>query len=674
PYPLALDVVGHELTHGVTQNSSDLVYELQPGALNEAFSDIFGVSVEASVVGQADWKMGEKLGKVFRDLKNPGSLQIEGLNKPYPSKMSEFIDLPNSDNTDHGGVHINSSIINHAYYLLAEGLNGAIGIGDAEKIFYRCLTQRLQRQSQFIDARLGCIASAEALFGADSTQARKTAEAFDAVEILATPPTPEPAPIPAVQGPDSTLAIGFDPFFGGSALGRRETAFNDPAGGVALVDSVKIARPAVSGDGTIAAFVDASFDVCLVRTDDPNSLRCLGMPGTVYSVALSPDANLIAAVLVDPATGQPDNRISVFDLAQSTTKTYDLLAPTIDGNPVDSVLHAESMVFTSDSKQLFYDAVSQIRLGGTAVQRWSVFRINLPTDTTTVLVPPIDGVNTGNPNIGRTGTRFLTFDAQDAVTFTTYIVNMDLFTGDFGGVGFVGQGVGFPCFNGDDTAVVFATQDINAFQTGFSLVKQQLSANRLTTNGLPTLWLSDANLGVIYRRGTFTSSNALPSVNLLAPSNNGVFTTPGPVAISASASDPDGTIAKVEFYQDADKIGESIGPQYSFLWTNVTAGSYRLFARALDNLGAANDSAPVSITVNPVGGASAKLSAARQTDGAIRLTVAGPVGTYTIEQSTDLAHWADIFPLTIGVSGSGTIDDKAGPQNDTHLFYRARRN
>ncbi len=110
PYPLALDVVGHELTHGVTQNSADLVYELQPGAMNEAFSDIFGVSVESWVNGKVNWTMGEQLGKIFRDMKNPGSIQIEGLNKPYPSKMGEFIDLPNSDDADHGGVHINSSI------------------------------------------------------------------------------------------------------------------------------------------------------------------------------------------------------------------------------------------------------------------------------------------------------------------------------------------------------------------------------------------------------------------------------------------------------------------------------------------------------------------------------------------------------------------------------------
>jgi len=68
--------------------------------------------------------MGTKLDKIFRDMKDPGSIQISGLNKPYPSKMSEFLDLPAS--TDHGGVHLNSSIFNHCFYLLAEGLRAPL--------------------------------------------------------------------------------------------------------------------------------------------------------------------------------------------------------------------------------------------------------------------------------------------------------------------------------------------------------------------------------------------------------------------------------------------------------------------------------------------------------------------------------------------------------------------
>jgi len=64
------------------------------------------------------------------------------------------------------------------------------------------------------------------------------------------------------------------------------------------------------------------------------------------------------------------------------------------------------------------------------VQRWSMFRINLPTETTTVLVPPLEGYDTGNPNLGRAGNRYLTFDATDLAANNDYIVNMDLFTGD----------------------------------------------------------------------------------------------------------------------------------------------------------------------------------------------------------------------------------------------------
>ena len=74
----------------------------------------------------------------------------------------------------------------HAFYLLAEGLPGAIGIADAEIIYYRTLTTKLFREAEFTDTRLGAIASAEELFGVGSVQALKTAESFDAVEIFDT--------------------------------------------------------------------------------------------------------------------------------------------------------------------------------------------------------------------------------------------------------------------------------------------------------------------------------------------------------------------------------------------------------------------------------------------------------------------------------------------------------
>lgn len=210
-YAGSLDTVGHELTHGVTDHASKLVYQDQSGALNEALSDIFGEAVEARTLGRADWLKGDELsGDPIQNYADPRSAeQMEGV--PNPSKMSEFVQMTE----DNGGVHINSSIINHCFFLLAEGMNGSIGITDAEKIFYRANTVHLVQNSQFIDCRLACVRSAEELFGANSTQAQATAAAFDAVEIFdggtvpvpdPTPqpePTPNPTPAPAPNGDDS---------------------------------------------------------------------------------------------------------------------------------------------------------------------------------------------------------------------------------------------------------------------------------------------------------------------------------------------------------------------------------------------------------------------------------------------------------------------------------------
>jgi bacillolysin len=181
-----LDIVAHEATHGVSYHAAGFIYQDQPGALTEAFSDVLAENVESYVTGTMDWQNGAGLGKPVRSLRNPSAL-IFLPDHPYPSKMSEYVSgaildrLPNRDN---GGVHINSTIVSHAYYLLAAGLQGAVGVQQAEKIFYRALTVHLSPNSQFLDARLACIQAAEELFGAQSAQLRQVSAAFDAVEIF----------------------------------------------------------------------------------------------------------------------------------------------------------------------------------------------------------------------------------------------------------------------------------------------------------------------------------------------------------------------------------------------------------------------------------------------------------------------------------------------------------
>lgn len=681
PYANALDVVGHELTHGLTESSAGLVYENQSGALNESFSDIFGEMVESYVEGQNDWKMGTKLSKYLRDMADPGSLTIGGLNKPYPSKMSEYLQLPNTDDADHGGVHLNSSIPNHCFWLLAEGMSGAIGRTDASRIFLRCLTQHLQAQSQFVDTRLGCIAAAEALFGAGSTQAQKTAEAFDAVEIFAAPETPAPPSVPVVQGEDSTmfLTLDFDFFFNAyPVMFRRETAQGDGTGGSGYSDSVAISRPAVTGDGSLALYVDANHNLWLGDTADPFSQQFYNFNGQVHSVALSPDGRFGAFIFQNAFTGQAENRISIIDFNDPNAElvTFELLAPTVDGAPVDGVLYADAMTFSTDSQVLIYDTLSQMRFGaGPTVQRWSISALNLATGKTSIVVPPIEGLDTGNPSMGRAGNRYLAFDAVEEGTVNSHIIVMDLFSGQAAQVDLVEGmpnylGLGYPTFSGDESALVYAQRDPQAF-SGYSLVRLPLTADRLSAAGNPTLWLEDAFLGVIYRRGAFTGENALPTVSITSPGNGAVLTPGQPVTIEVTASDSDGNVALVEIYDGNAKLGEIGGAPFSLNWTPASAGSHRLIARATDNFGGVTDSAAVTVTAGggPVPSPSLGIS---RIAGGVRLVVSGSAGDYVIQQSSNLKQWSDIYPVTIGAGGQGSVDDTGGPANNPTLFYRAR--
>jgi len=511
-YAGALDVVGHELTHGVTAKTAGLIYKDQSGALNEAISDIFGQSVENFSGVPKNWTLGESLGAPLRDMQNPSSLKIGGSEYAYPSKMSEFYGpgsalLDMLQNGDNGGVHVNSSIINHAFYYLAAGLAGAVGNKDAEKIFYRAVTTHLLSNSQFVDARLACVQSAEELFGANSSQAKMTAKAFDAVEIIEDTGTPnDPNQHPPVNGKDASLFVYYNKYSGFYFLGRREG--NDPDYGVQLSGiPVSPKRPVVSGDGSQAVFVSADNDICSVTTDKSEPAQCLGYSGTVYSVAMTPDTSRWAFVLMNDR-GVATNQILIIDLKAKTQKTYNLVGPINDGAGSYPIAYADSMDFSPDGRTLVYDALTNVtQPGGSVNQIWSMYALDIDNEIYTSLLAPIAGVAVGNPVFAQTTDSVLAFEASNEITGETAVFAANLISGN---VGFVGQSTyccTLPNYNGDDSAIVYGQYNY-AQPTGFSLVRQAMANDWVTTSGKPAAWINDGYAGVIYRRGTYTVPKA----------------------------------------------------------------------------------------------------------------------------------------------------------------------
>ncbi|MEU8583809.1 M4 family metallopeptidase [Streptomyces abikoensis] len=179
-FTLPVDVIGHELTHGVTQHTANLEYYGQSGALNESISDVFGSLIKQYALGQttdqADWLIGAGLlgpdvtGQALRSMKAPGTAYDDDkLGKdPQPATMDQFV----RTNRDNGGVHINSGIPNHAFYLLATALGGQAW-ERAGRIWYATLTGgELAADADFAAFARLTAATARTLYGeGDAVQA-----------------------------------------------------------------------------------------------------------------------------------------------------------------------------------------------------------------------------------------------------------------------------------------------------------------------------------------------------------------------------------------------------------------------------------------------------------------------------------------------------------------------
>jgi len=187
---LELSVVGHEMSHGVVQYSGGLVYQGQSGALNESFADVFGSMTrqfaEKTDVYKADWLVGKGIlgpaisGEALRSMKMPGTAYNDPLlgQDPQPYHMDLYVNTTD----DNGGVHINSGIPNHAFYLYCMLLGGK-SWGTPGKVWYRALQQLNNPYASFADWAVETMQAAIALHATGSREVVALRRAWKLVGI-----------------------------------------------------------------------------------------------------------------------------------------------------------------------------------------------------------------------------------------------------------------------------------------------------------------------------------------------------------------------------------------------------------------------------------------------------------------------------------------------------------
>lgn len=189
---LETSVIGHEMSHGVVQFSGGLEYQGQSGALNESFCDVFGAMVrqfaEGTDVHSSDWLIGKGIlgpeiqGVALRSMKMPGTAYSDALlgQDPQPYHMDLYVNTTE----DNGGVHINSGIPNHAFYLCCMLMGGNSWEAPGQ-IWYRTMQQLNNPFASFADWAAGTVQAALALHGVGSREAMVVRRAWKLVGISA---------------------------------------------------------------------------------------------------------------------------------------------------------------------------------------------------------------------------------------------------------------------------------------------------------------------------------------------------------------------------------------------------------------------------------------------------------------------------------------------------------
>ena len=462
----ALDVTGHEMTHGVVEYTANLVYEFQPGALNESMADVFGAAIEFYVEGASgNWLMGEDVttpgiaGDCLRNMENPAAANV-AFNGQQPTNMSEYENL--GANQDHGGVHINSGIPNRAAFLIAD----EIGVPAMEQIYYKALRDYLTRSSQFVDCRLAVVQAATDLHGAQSAQANACRSAFDTVQILEGPGTDPPDDEPPITGEEWLSMKGISDDW----LYRTENFEDFPV----VVDFPVFNKPSYTDDGRTVFFIDSGNDIWVANADGTGPIP-LTTTGGWWSIAVAPEGRRLALT-----TDVADSSMYIYDSVTQELTRYYLACVTHDGADPTYPDYPDFLDFSLDGQYVLFDAFYSRGLEGSDFETWDISILRLSDGKAfRVFGSPPPGSDIGNPVFASNSDSRIAFDFLDSDGNVT-ILGANFETGAVATISQNGTSAGRPDFSPDDRAVTYQYQNDEGFWQVWTV---SLEADGITGSG-----------------------------------------------------------------------------------------------------------------------------------------------------------------------------------------------
>jgi Zn-dependent metalloprotease len=492
PLCKALDVSGHELSHGVIQHTANLEYQGESGALNESFADIFGAMIDRD-----DWKMGEDVVSLaffpsgaLRDMANPhnggNSLSDPGY---QPAHYSERY----TGTQDNGGVHINSGIPNKAFQLFAT----SVGKEKAEQVFYRALDVYLLKSSIFIDCRNAVVQAATDLYGATEVNAAKAA--FDAVGIG------------AGAGTDPTTDIGTNP--GDDYILMSDANYSalyifTPEGqeiANPLSSLNPISRPSVTDDGSVVLFIadDNTMRAVFIdwNTGDVTEQTIQNEP-IWRNVAVSKKGERLAALTTDN-----DNYLWVYDFGIGQWKEFQLYNPTTgQGGPTTGdVLYADVIEWDFTGQWVMYDAFNSLTgSSGNDIEYWDIGFVrtwngaNFSGGQTEKLFAGLpEDISIGNPTFSKNSDYIVAFDYIDQYYDEYYLLAANIQSGEVGTI-FQNEDLSWPNYSVDDKQMVF---DANSTGGAPVLAMTNLATDKINPSGTPTIYIEQGRWGVWFANG-----------------------------------------------------------------------------------------------------------------------------------------------------------------------------